>query len=226
MLFTDHIVPLLDSQNCSELNLTMTIPLASIIAQMHPDFRRKLEIQIGSLMSSLSYIRCLQSLTVRIAPGDKSQQWQSRFYWKLSGSSSSQPWEYVSPCFGNLLTYAETVRLKDTVEAQNRLIANEDDPTDDSTTDDLLINDQVKVDIKTKYSRIWIVYLIRLCHLTKSLSTQHPKGYPTSQRHRITSVKRHWFPTLFSFKTEQNSNTLHGHTCSHPTTIKTTTRTE
>jgi len=48
------------------------------------------------------------------------------------------------------LTYAETVRLKDTVEAQNCLIANGGDPTDDSTTDDLLINDQVKVDIKTK----------------------------------------------------------------------------
>jgi len=31
------------------------------------------------------------------------------------------------------LTYAETVRLKDTVEAQNRLIANGGDPTDDST---------------------------------------------------------------------------------------------
>jgi len=31
------------------------------------------------------------------------------------------------------LTYAKTVRLKDTVEAQNRLIANGGDPTDDYT---------------------------------------------------------------------------------------------
>jgi len=48
------------------------------------------------------------------------------------------------------LTYAKTVRLKDTVEAQNRLIADGGDPTDDSTTNGLLTNDQVKVDIKTK----------------------------------------------------------------------------
>ena len=48
------------------------------------------------------------------------------------------------------LTYAKTVRLKDTVEAQNRLVANGGDPADDSTTNDSLINDQVKVDIKTK----------------------------------------------------------------------------
>ena len=48
------------------------------------------------------------------------------------------------------LTYAEAVRLKDTVDAQNRLIANGGDPTNDSTTNDLLTNDEVKVDIKTK----------------------------------------------------------------------------
>jgi len=48
------------------------------------------------------------------------------------------------------LTYAETVRLKDTVEAQNRLIANGYDPTNVSTTNDLFTDDEVKVDIKTK----------------------------------------------------------------------------
>jgi len=48
------------------------------------------------------------------------------------------------------LTYAETVRVKDTVEAQNRLIANGGDPTDDSILNVLFTNDQVKVDIKTK----------------------------------------------------------------------------
>ena len=48
------------------------------------------------------------------------------------------------------LTYAETVRLKDTVEAQNRLIANGYDPTNVSTTNNLFTDDEVKVDIKTK----------------------------------------------------------------------------
>jgi len=48
------------------------------------------------------------------------------------------------------LTYAETVRLKDTVEAQNRLIAKGGDPTNDSILNVLSTNDQVKVDIKTK----------------------------------------------------------------------------
>ena len=48
------------------------------------------------------------------------------------------------------LTYAETVRLKDTVEAQNCLIANGGHPTNDSILNDLSTNDQVKVDIKTK----------------------------------------------------------------------------
>ena len=70
MLFTNHIVPLLDSHNCFELNLTMTIPPASIISRMPQDLRRKLEIQIGSLISSLSYIRGLQSLSIRITPAD------------------------------------------------------------------------------------------------------------------------------------------------------------
>jgi len=38
MLFTNHIVPLLDSKNCSELNLTMIIPApVSIIARMDQD---------------------------------------------------------------------------------------------------------------------------------------------------------------------------------------------
>ena len=48
------------------------------------------------------------------------------------------------------LTYAETVRLKNTVEAQNRLIANGYDPTNVSTTNNLFTDDEVKVDIKTK----------------------------------------------------------------------------
>ena len=48
------------------------------------------------------------------------------------------------------LTYAETVRLKDTVEAQNHLIANGYDPTNVFTTNDLFTDDEVKVDIKTK----------------------------------------------------------------------------
>ena len=49
------------------------------------------------------------------------------------------------------LTYAETVRLKDSVEAQNRLIAKGGDPTTtDSILNDLSTKDQVKVDIKTK----------------------------------------------------------------------------
>jgi len=48
------------------------------------------------------------------------------------------------------LTYAETVRLKDTVEAQNRLITSGGHPTTDSILNDLSTNDQVKVDIKTK----------------------------------------------------------------------------
>jgi len=48
------------------------------------------------------------------------------------------------------LTYAETVQLKDTVEAQNRLIAKGGDPTNDSILNVLSTNDQVKVDIKTK----------------------------------------------------------------------------
>ena len=48
------------------------------------------------------------------------------------------------------LTYAETVRLKDTVEAQNHLIAKGGDPTNDSILNVLSTNDQVKVDIKTK----------------------------------------------------------------------------
>ena len=49
------------------------------------------------------------------------------------------------------LTYAEMVRLKDSVEAQNRLIAKGGDPTtNDSILNVLSTNDQVKVDIKTK----------------------------------------------------------------------------
>ena len=48
------------------------------------------------------------------------------------------------------LTYTETVRLKNTVEAQNRLIAKGGDPTNDSILNNLFTNDQVKVDIKTK----------------------------------------------------------------------------
>ena len=49
------------------------------------------------------------------------------------------------------LTYAETVRLKDSVEAQNRLVAKGGDPTTtDSILNDLSTKDQVKVDIKTK----------------------------------------------------------------------------
>jgi len=49
------------------------------------------------------------------------------------------------------LTYAETVRLKDSVEAQNCLIAKGGDPTtNDSILNVLSTNDQVKVDIKTK----------------------------------------------------------------------------
>ena len=48
------------------------------------------------------------------------------------------------------MTYAETVRLKDTVEAQNCLIANGGHPTNDSILNDLSTNEQVKVDIKTK----------------------------------------------------------------------------
>jgi len=49
------------------------------------------------------------------------------------------------------LTYAETVRLKDSVEAQNRLIAKGGDTTtNDSILNVLSTDDQVKVDIKTK----------------------------------------------------------------------------
>ena len=49
------------------------------------------------------------------------------------------------------LTYAKKVRLKDSVEAQNHLIAKGGDPTtNDSILNVLSINDQVKVDIKTK----------------------------------------------------------------------------
>ena len=46
------------------------------------------------------------------------------------------------------LTYDETVRLKDSVEAQNRLIAK--GGATDSILNDLSTKDQVKVDIKTK----------------------------------------------------------------------------
>jgi hypothetical protein len=48
------------------------------------------------------------------------------------------------------LTYAKSVRLQDTVEAQIHLIAKGGDPTNESISNDLFINDQVKVDIKAK----------------------------------------------------------------------------
>ena len=42
------------------------------------------------------------------------------------------------------------MRLQDTVEAQIHLIAKGGDPTNESISNDLFINDQVKVDIKAK----------------------------------------------------------------------------
>ena len=55
------------------------------------------------------------------------------------------------------LTYAKTVRMKATVEVQNRLIMNNGlNPTNDlDETYDLN-----KVDIKKKQSRFWIIYSI------------------------------------------------------------------
>jgi len=50
--------------------------------------------------------------------------------------------------------------------------------------------------------------LNRLYQKTKFFSAQHPKGYPTSQRHQIKSAKRNWFLTPSTLHQASHSQPL------------------
>jgi len=68
-LFLNHMVPLLDDKHCTNLNLTLVIPISSGSSRMSPQFKRTIEIQIGTLISSLSYIRNLESFKLCVTTG-------------------------------------------------------------------------------------------------------------------------------------------------------------
>jgi len=68
-LFLNHIIPLLDRKYCTNINLTLLIPPSHVILDMSVKRKRELEIQIGIVLSSLSYVRHLASLTIKIGVG-------------------------------------------------------------------------------------------------------------------------------------------------------------